>query len=280
MPLAKALPECPVVALKAVRVSDYDGRSLSVSTSTQIEIDPDLPRAETLRQWFASDGNTVTPRMISVSTVSGGGADPAPRPGSTNVQVSSMSELNKMIEDKSSGASVAEYVEVKAKVAFIKRENSYYPKCPEESCNSKVVSNGENEWRCDRCDQTFPTKTNRYVLQASLQDDSATTWVTVFGDQAQMLMGTVTADEVEKLQETDLDKFDAAFQATQDKWFKFVLRLKTDEYQEQVRTKAIVVRIELTSEPEEPPEPGKQQQQQQDGGEASNTKSGGGGGGL
>ncbi len=40
-----------VVAIKNVRVSDYGGRSLSTSRDTHIELNPDLPEANTLRGW-------------------------------------------------------------------------------------------------------------------------------------------------------------------------------------------------------------------------------------
>mmetsp|Transcript_27178 Transcript_27178/g.48038 ORF Transcript_27178/g.48038 Transcript_27178/m.48038 type:complete len:93 (+) Transcript_27178:289-567(+) len=57
-------------------------------------------------------------------------------------------------------------------------------------------------------------------------------------------MDGLSADDVEKLQDNDADKFDAAFTKTQDQMFSFVLRLKTEEYQEQQRTKLIVLRVE------------------------------------
>ena len=58
--------------------------------------------------------------------------------------------------------------------------------------------------------------------------NTGTAWVTAFGDQAEILMDGLTADDVEKLQDNDADKFDAAFSKTQDRMFSFVLRLKTE----------------------------------------------------
>jgi len=44
----------PVVAFKRARVSDYGGRTLS---GAGYEVDPNVPQARSLRQWWAANGN-------------------------------------------------------------------------------------------------------------------------------------------------------------------------------------------------------------------------------
>ena len=46
----------PVVAVKGARVSDFNGRSLSVSGSSQLIVNPDTKEAHVLRGWFESGG--------------------------------------------------------------------------------------------------------------------------------------------------------------------------------------------------------------------------------
>lgn len=41
----------PVVACKGCRVSDFGGRSLSMSSSGSLKINPEIPEAKQLRQW-------------------------------------------------------------------------------------------------------------------------------------------------------------------------------------------------------------------------------------
>lgn len=44
--------------MKGVKVSDYGGRTLGISDSTVIEINPDMPEAHRLRGWYDSAGQT------------------------------------------------------------------------------------------------------------------------------------------------------------------------------------------------------------------------------
>uniref|UniRef100_A0A7S0DU28 Replication protein A subunit n=1 Tax=Amorphochlora amoebiformis TaxID=1561963 RepID=A0A7S0DU28_9EUKA len=241
-PLTASWERCPVLALQGVRVSDYDGRTLSVITTTKIEVDPNIERADQLREWFAVQGSTATPRMISTAP-----ADDRPV---GNLDIRNIEELNSLIANLEAGETIAKYVEITTGVEFIKRESAWYPACPKNDCNTKVIPDGQGGYRCEKCDQTHSSKTNRYVLQATLQDDTGSTWVTAFGDQALLLMDGLSADALERFQNEDLDKFDHAFQATQGKKFKFTIRLKSEEYQEQKRVRPIVVKIEEIHEPD------------------------------
>jgi len=239
--MATRWSECPVIALKGARVSDYDGRTLSVTSATQIELDPAIDRANTMRTWFASQGNTLVPRKISI------GADGSTETSSRGetLKLESIEKLNEIMNapQNDPDAVVPDYVTLSANVSFIRRENPWYACCPSSECNAKVVPNGDNKWHCDKDGQTYDHKTNRYVLQVSLQDETATAWATAFGDQASVLMDGVDADKLEQTQDVDPDAFDMAFQAAQDKPFIFTLRLKRDEYQESVRVRATIVKI-------------------------------------
>ena len=42
---------CPVVAVKGVKVSDFNGVSLSVLNSSVVSLNPDIPEAHQLRGW-------------------------------------------------------------------------------------------------------------------------------------------------------------------------------------------------------------------------------------
>jgi replication factor A1 len=44
----------PILALKGVRISDFNGRSVVTVSSTQLKINPDVPMAERLKQWYMS----------------------------------------------------------------------------------------------------------------------------------------------------------------------------------------------------------------------------------
>lgn len=41
----------PILAVKGARVGDFNGRTLSTVSSSNVAIDPDIPEAGTLRHW-------------------------------------------------------------------------------------------------------------------------------------------------------------------------------------------------------------------------------------
>lgn len=47
-----------------------------------------------------------------------------------------------------------DFFSARATITFIKSENLWYPACPTEKCNKKVSQDGD-EWRCEKCNQTF-----------------------------------------------------------------------------------------------------------------------------
>ena len=58
----------PVLALKSVRVTEFNGRSVSTISSTQLKIDPDFPEADKLQHWYATEGKTAA--CVSLSAAS------------------------------------------------------------------------------------------------------------------------------------------------------------------------------------------------------------------
>ena len=45
----------PILALIGARISNFNGRSVSTISSTQLKIDPDFPDAERLRRWYITN---------------------------------------------------------------------------------------------------------------------------------------------------------------------------------------------------------------------------------
>jgi replication factor A1 len=48
----------PILAVKSCRISDFSGRSLVTTSSTQLKVNPDFPEAERLRQWYMNEGKS------------------------------------------------------------------------------------------------------------------------------------------------------------------------------------------------------------------------------
>jgi replication factor A1 len=65
----------PVVAFKCARVSNYGGRTLS---SAGYNVGPNIPQAQSLRHWWAANGNGRTTLTRNLSTTMGGNCDLEP----------------------------------------------------------------------------------------------------------------------------------------------------------------------------------------------------------
>lgn len=60
-----------------------------------------------------------------------------------------------------------DYFNVKATVAFARKENCLYTACPNQDCNKKVTEVGTSEYHCEKCNQTFPNFKYRMILTVS-----------------------------------------------------------------------------------------------------------------
>ncbi|KAH8935234.1 hypothetical protein BDL97_17G018700, partial [Sphagnum fallax] len=203
----------PVLAVKAGRVSDFSGKSVGTISSTQLLINPDIPAAHQLRDWFDGGRHSVS-QLIS-------------REGGTSMRT----ELRKTvsaIKDEGLG---------RATVFYIKPDNFCYIACPLDNggkqCNKKVTNNGDGTWRCDRCDCTVP----------ELQDHTGPTWVTAFQEVGEEIMQH-PAKELFLWSQTDNQKFIEAIQKLTFTEHLFKLKVKEEMYNDEQRLKLTMVRVD------------------------------------
>jgi len=72
--------------VKAGRVSDFSGKSVGTISSTQLLIDPDIPAAHQLRDWFDGEGWHLVSQSI-------------PREGGTGMRIK-LRKIVSAIKDK------------------------------------------------------------------------------------------------------------------------------------------------------------------------------------
>lgn len=68
------MSENPVLLLKGAKLGDYGGRTLSVTSTTVTQINPDIPEAHTLRGWFDQGGCEAEVQDLSHQAGSQGNA--------------------------------------------------------------------------------------------------------------------------------------------------------------------------------------------------------------
>lgn len=211
------LAGAPVVAFKRARVSDYGGRTLSGGSYT---VNPNIPEAQALGRWWASNGARSNAKSLSSA---GGNRGPDPFDQRKTIGGIKADELG--YGDK------PDWLSFKATVMFLKKEKAgdegaWYTACAMEGdpCKNmyKATQTSDGHYHCDKCQQTFPTCVRRFIFSGTVTDDTCTTWVSVFNEQAEIMFNNeVKADYLyQQLTEGDgRDLYDSTFmKATYTDW--------------------------------------------------------------
>ncbi|XP_076452897.1 replication protein A 70 kDa DNA-binding subunit-like isoform X2 [Babylonia areolata] len=217
----------PVIAVKGARLSDFGGRSLSVLSSSQLVINPDIREAHVLRGWYDREGASMD---FGSFRSEGGGAG-----GSTNWKT-----FGQAVSENLGHGDKADYYTTKATIMVMKKENCMYQACSTENCNKKVVDQGNGLYRCEKCNRESPSYKWRMILQTTMADFSGYQWVSCFQDSAETLLG-VKADELGDMRQNDEGAFDQVFQRGMFKEYTFRLRSKMETYNEESRLKTVCV---------------------------------------
>jgi ribosomal protein L37AE/L43A len=141
------------------------GRSLSMFSSSTMNINPDIEEAHALRGWYDSIG-AAQPFQSHSNAMSGAGMSSG---GFDRGQMHSLAYVknNKLgMEDR------VDYFSARATVMHIRSENIAYPACPTQGCNKKVVGNHDG-WRCEKCNTSYEKPEYRYVFLAVILVSSA-----------------------------------------------------------------------------------------------------------
>jgi len=224
----EANPET-IMAFKGVKVSDFNGKSLSLLSSGSMTMDPDIQEAHKLKGWYDSQGRTEnfsTHSNFTSAGAAGGRQEP-------NKTVSQVRDEQLGMNDPEKG----DYFSLKATVVYIKQDNFAYPACLGEQsekgdkCSKKVIQDTDGTWRCERCNINNPRPLYRYLLSLNVNDHTGQLWLSCFDDIGQMIMG-MSADELTELKENDTAATEKAFDNANCKAMTFKVRAKMHTYQD------------------------------------------------
>ncbi|KAJ8507485.1 hypothetical protein ONZ45_g10141 [Pleurotus djamor] len=240
--------DAPVIAFKGVRVGDFGGRSLSMVSSSTMNINPDIEEAFALRGWYDSYGadQSFQAHSNAVSMGAGGGFNKA--------------EMRNLAEVKESqlGTDKVDYFSTRATIMHIKSDNISYPACPTQDCNKKVVQEGDS-WRCEKCDKTFPRPEHRYIISMAVADWSGQAWLQGFNDVGVTIFGMPANDLVEKkvgaslqhsdfpfsspLKERSESEYNAVMQKATCQTYNYACRAKQDTWNDTTRVRYGITKI-------------------------------------
>jgi replication factor A1 len=221
-----AAPES-VVAFKGVKVSDFDGRSLSLLSSGTMTVDPDIEDAHKLKGWYDAQGRSdsfSTHAGMASRTISGhGGAD-------------KQKTIAQVREEQLGMSEEAEFFSLKATIIYVKPESMTYPSCPSQGCNKRVNELDPGQWRCELCGKTYDRPEHRYKLLFNVSDHTGQLWLSGFDEVGRCILGT-TANHVMDLMENggDASAVPDLIQEANCRTWNFNCKAKMDNYNDQQR---------------------------------------------
>lgn len=229
----------PVVAFKCLRLGDYGGRSLSSSFNSSIQKEPrTVPEVAQLRSWWQSTGGSVSKSLSTVGTSRGDSFE-------NRKFISSIKGEQLGFQEK------PDWVSMKCTINFIKKDKEggpWYTACPnaDEPCKNrfKVTQTTDGSFHCDKCDKAYQNCYRKFIFSATITDDTCTTWVSMFDEQAKQLLGAnITADGLHKRcfeGEYDNDHFDSVFAQAQFTDWIAKCRVKQEMVGDEERVKTTV----------------------------------------
>ncbi|XP_017073556.1 replication protein A 70 kDa DNA-binding subunit [Drosophila eugracilis] len=217
----------PVILVKGTRINEFNGgKSLSLGGGSIMKINPDIPEAHKLRGWFDNGGGDNVANMVSART--GGG----------NFSTDWMTLRDARARNLGSGDK-PDYFQCKAVVHIVKQENAFYRACPQTECNKKVVDEGNDQYRCEKCNALYPNFKYRLLINMSIGDWTSNRWVSSFNEVGEQLLGH-TSQEVGEALENDPSKAEQIFSALNFTSHIFKLRCKNEVFGDMTRNKLTV----------------------------------------
>ncbi|XP_039116942.1 replication protein A 70 kDa DNA-binding subunit B-like [Dioscorea cayenensis subsp. rotundata] len=194
--LLDTVDSAPVVAIKSLKVGDFQGVSLSSVSKSKVLINPDLPEAKKLRAWFDSEGKGTS--MASV----GSGFSALSKNGAKSMY-SDRVLLSHITNDQTLGQDKPVFFSIKGYISFIKSDQTMsYRAC--KTCNKKVTEAIGSGYWCEACQKNDDECSLRYIMVVKVSDHSGEAWLSVFNEQAEKIIGC-TADELNRIKSEEGD---------------------------------------------------------------------------
>nr|CAG8480468.1 9184_t:CDS:10 [Entrophospora candida] len=215
-------------------------KTLSVALNSILLVNPSIPEAEELKNWFQSGGSDAEFNSLT------GSAEQTNIPSVKEAQ----KPLEEILSDRTLGRKdKPDYFTVKAIVMYIhsKGKDFFYPACP--NCNKKVIEY-ENAWNCGKCSKSFENPIYRYMLPIRVSDNSGTVWLTCFDDVAKVVMD-LPADDLRNLRLNNPLAYDKYIQNRLWECYIFKVRSQQRNYNDKITINFIAVgagKIDLKEE--------------------------------
>jgi len=234
-----------VLAIKSGRINEFKGeKNISAVSSTLFEIDPEIPEAIQLSNWYAENVDHISTTSHSLS----GSSNNIQSGGTKYNKVETLASLQEQFNNNS-GDKKPIFVKVKGTLTWINHDDRaplFYKSCTDSQ--KKVVENTVNpgngkKWVCEATGHFYDTYDCRYILSCVVGDTTGSQFVTLFNKEGEVVLGE-TAKNVESYKLNDLDSLNIVFEAALFKRYLFTIKATEEMYQDEVKLRCTVAAIE------------------------------------
>lgn len=146
----------PVLLIKGGRMNEFNGgKTLSMVSSSVLKRNPDLVDGHRLRGWFDNGGASNIPKNLSARSQAGG-----------NFSTEWLSFHEAKAKNLGNGDK-PDYYQLKGTINMIRAANAVYKACPQQECNKKVIDLEHGQYRCEKCNMSFPNFKYRLMISVS-----------------------------------------------------------------------------------------------------------------
>ncbi|KAK7330285.1 hypothetical protein VNO77_24475 [Canavalia gladiata] len=234
----------PIVAIKSLRVGEFQGVSLSAISKSVVRINPDMPEAEKLRSWYDFEGKDAA--MDSL----GSGSIPSSNNGIRSMYSDRVS-LSHITSNPSLGDDKPAFFSIRGYISFIKPDQTmWYRACT--TCNKKVTESMGSGYWCEGCQKNDERCSLRYIMVVRVSDASGESYVSVFNEQAEKIVGC-SADDLDHLKSQEGEDNPYQLKLKQATWVPHLFRVSVtqNEYNNEKRqriTARAVVPVDFAAE--------------------------------
>lgn len=216
-----------VFVTKAARIGTYGGRSASAGDA--VFVNPEIPEVRKIKNWYS---NLLDQNFTNLTSSQG--------PQSGGDAWKDLAQLKDLEQTKilASGGQ-GQYAKCKAMLMSVGK-NPVYKCCPTEGCGKKLVDTQAGEMKCEKCQQTYTNYKFRYKMDAEIEDHSSSSWVTLWDEKAEALIG-VGPEQLERyMKMEDKEEYERIITKPNFKTYTFTLRSRVDTYNNEERVKLTV----------------------------------------
>uniref|UniRef100_A0A0G4FV06 Replication protein A subunit n=1 Tax=Chromera velia CCMP2878 TaxID=1169474 RepID=A0A0G4FV06_9ALVE len=233
----------PVLAIKGLKLGEFNGRSLNSLNSSSFELvdertERGIEGAANFRNWWENRD----PRNVPQQKLSGSGSG-----GSGPAERRELKEIIDLVQNRQA-QDQQDMSQLLAHVTYIPTRRGgaegnlpLYLACLK--CRKKVEEIATGQYNCMTCGGNVQAE-RKWILTARIADCTEQLYVSLFNEQAKTLMLDRSADEYAQACQDDADLSQGMMTEAAHRMWLFKIKSKQETYQEQVREKHTVVHIE------------------------------------